>query len=55
MSTKNIDYDLIFDKVLKRKIEDPNTPEDEKELAKELLSLSPYEEKKRKKKGKQKS
>jgi hypothetical protein len=52
MSTKEVDGDLVFDKVLRAEIEDPNTPKDRRELAKKLLSLSPYEEKKRKKKGK---
>jgi len=48
-----IDYDLIFDKVLEKKIKNPNVPEDEREIAKALLSYSPYrEEKKRKKKTK---
>lgn len=51
MSTKNLDMDLLFDKALKKKIEDPNTPESERELAKKLLSFSPYEEEKRKKNG----
>jgi len=54
MSTKNLDMDLLFDKALKKKIEDPNTPEGERELAKALLAVSPYEEKKRKKRSKQK-
>lgn len=54
MSTKKVDGDLVFDMVLRAEIEDPNTPEDRRELAKKLLSLSPYEEEKRKKRSKQK-
>jgi len=54
MSTKNLDMDLLLDMVLKKRIKDPNTPEDERELAKALLRVSPYEEEKRKKRSKQK-
>lgn len=46
MSTK-IDMDLLLDKVLRARIKDPNTPENERELAKALLRVSPYSEKKR--------
>ena len=51
MSNK-IDIDLIWDKILRAEIKDPNTPEKKKEIAKALLSVSPYSEKKRGKKRK---
>jgi len=43
MSNK-IDGDIVFDKVLRKKIADPTTPEEDRELAKALLSYSPYYE-----------
>jgi hypothetical protein len=50
--SNNIDYELVFDQVLKKIIKDPNKPDSQRELAKELLAVSPYEEaKKRKKNG----
>lgn len=52
--SNNIDYELVFDQVLKKIIKDPNRPDSQRELAKELLAVSPYEEKKRKKRSKQK-
>jgi len=54
MSNK-IDIDLIWDKILKAEIKDPNTPERKREIAKLLLSVSPYEEEKRGKKKKRRA
>lgn len=55
MNISKIDMDRVLDEFYEKKIKDPNTPEDEREIFKALLSVSPYKEKKRKKKRNRKN
>lgn len=52
MNISKIDMDRVLDEFYEKKIKDPNTPEDEKEIFKALLSVSPYKKKKRTRKNK---